>query len=55
MIYKKYFIECPVGYYGDNCSLHCPPLTYGNHCAEYCSCSSTLCHHVYGCNIKTGW
>ena len=55
MIYKEYFIECPAGYYGDNCSFPCPALSYGSGCAEQCSCSSESCHHVYGCNINTGW
>ena len=54
MIYKEYFIECPVGYYRDNCSLPCPPTTYGIYCAEHCSCSSTSCHHVYGCTVTEG-
>ena len=55
MIYKEYFIECPPGYYGDNCSFPCPALSYGSGCVEQCSCSSESCHHVYGCNINTGW
>ena len=49
-----YFIACPAGYYGDNCSLPCPPRTYEGNCAEQCSCSSTSCHHVYGCNVTEG-
>ncbi|XP_078341817.1 uncharacterized protein LOC111106290 isoform X2 [Crassostrea virginica] len=53
MFVKEYFIECPAGYYGDNCSFPCPALSYGSGCAEQCSCSSESCHHVYGCNINT--
>ena len=48
------FIDCPVGYYGDNCSFSCPVPTDGNGCAETCSCSNASCHHVYGCNLTTG-
>ena len=50
-----WFIECPAGYYEDDYSLPCPPPTYGGNCAEQCSCSSTSCHHVYGCNEPAGW
>ncbi|XP_078339484.1 uncharacterized protein LOC111108071 [Crassostrea virginica] len=46
--------ECPAGYYGVNCSFPCPPTTYGSNCAEQCSCSSTSCHHVYGCKVTEG-
>ena len=49
------FIECPAGYYKENCSLPCPPPTYGHNCAEECSCSRASCHHVYGCNETAGW
>ena len=48
------FIDCPVGYYGDNCSFSCPAPTDGNGCAETCSCSNASCHQVYGCNLTTG-
>ena len=52
---KVWFIECPVGYYGVDCSVPCPLPTYGRFCAEHCSCSSASCHHVYGCNETAGW
>ena len=49
-----YFLECPAGYYGVNCSIHCSPQTYGINCDKECSCSSASCHHVYGCNVIEG-
>ena len=46
----EYFIECPNGTYGTNCTNICPPSTYGRFCAGKCNCSNSLCHHVYGCS-----
>lgn len=50
--YTVHSTECPVGYYGDNCSLSCPAQSYD--WAEQCSCSHAACHNVYGCNM-IGW
>ena len=55
MTYKLTFIDCPVGYYGDNCSFSCPATKYGNGCAETCACTNASCHHIYGCNMTTGF
>lgn len=41
------YIDCPVGYYGDNCSEICPTPHYGLKCGKQCDCLS--CHHIYGC------
>nr|XP_022296798.1 platelet endothelial aggregation receptor 1-like isoform X3 [Crassostrea virginica] len=51
---KKPYIECPAGYFGDNCSSSCPPPTYGDGCAEHCSCSHASCHHIFGCSVTKG-
>lgn len=41
--------ECPIGYFGNNCSQKCIPPTYGVLCGKECTnCSS--CHHELGCN-----
>ncbi|XP_052677345.1 protein draper-like [Crassostrea angulata] len=42
-------IECPAGYYNDNCSDVCPAPLYGLLCAQKCDC--VPCHHVYGCSL----
>ena len=52
MIYKVYFIECPVGNNGENVFF---PLKYGIHFAKECFYSSASCHYIYVCNIKTDW
>lgn len=45
------FIECPVGYFGENCTNICPPSYYGHMCVQKCKCSP--CHHIYGCVSTT--
>ena len=45
------YTDCPPGLAGDNCSDPCPYPRYGALCNDTCDCSSSLCHHVYGCNI----
>lgn len=45
----KYFIECPNGTYGQNCTQICQPSFYGKLCSEKCDCTNSSCHHVYGC------
>ncbi|XP_052679505.1 multiple epidermal growth factor-like domains protein 10 [Crassostrea angulata] len=42
--------ECPIGYFGYNCSQKCTPPTYGVLCSKECiNCSP--CHHEVGCNL----
>lgn len=43
------YVECPAGYYNDNCSDVCPAPLYGLLCAQKCDC--VPCHHVYGCSL----
>ena len=45
-----FFIVCPDGFFGDNCSVSCFFPQYGSLCNETCNCSNAFCHHVYGCN-----
>lgn len=50
-----YFIDCPIGYFGKNCSEKCSPPGYGELCSQTCDCVS--CHHIFGCNeteVTTG-
>lgn len=61
MIYvvKKYhaylsvyqFIECSIGYSGDNCSVVCPSDSYGKLCSQTCDSHCISCHHIFGCNV----
>lgn len=44
-----FFLACPAGYFGWNCSNVCNSPHYGIGCAERCECDP--CHHVYGCNL----
>lgn len=39
--------ECPVGYFGDNCTNICPSSYFGRLCVHECECSP--CHYIYGC------
>lgn len=43
--------DCPIGYFGDNCSDICTPPSFGLFCAQKCSCLE--CHHIFGCNFTT--
>lgn len=43
------FVECPVGYFGQNCSVICSWPNYGALCSKVCECQP--CHHAYGCNL----
>lgn len=43
------FLECPIGYYRDNCSEKCNPPTYGEECQYICGCPNDECHFVFGC------
>ncbi|XP_062575760.1 uncharacterized protein LOC134237637 isoform X2 [Saccostrea cucullata] len=43
-------IECPPGYYDNNCSKPCPPGYFGRRCVSRCTCNLTLCNSVTGCS-----
>lgn len=45
-----YFIGCPAGFCGDNCTTSCPYPSYGAFCNETCDCLKLSCHHIHGCN-----
>lgn len=45
------FIECSVGYSGDNCSVVCPSDSYGELCSQTCDSHCISCHHIFGCNV----
>lgn len=45
-----HFIDCSVGFVGDNCTTSCSYPSYGALCNETCDCLKSSCHHVYGCN-----
>lgn len=47
--YYFFFLACPAGYFGWNCSNECNSPNYGIGCVERCECDP--CHHVYGCNL----
>ena len=48
-IYIDYFVDCSVGYYGQNCSLQCPFNTYGKQCQMFCECPEDSCNFAAGC------
>nr|XP_034306497.1 uncharacterized protein LOC117682615 isoform X2 [Crassostrea gigas] len=39
--------ECPIGYFGVDCSVPCDQSFYGKLCSLRCGCLK--CHHIYGC------
>ncbi|XP_052680044.1 uncharacterized protein LOC128160742 [Crassostrea angulata] len=43
--------ECPLGYFGDNCTNICPSSYYGRLCFHKCKCLP--CHHIYECVSTT--
>lgn len=43
------FIECPPGYFGENCSEMCEHPTFGKGCAHQCSCEKHLSNFMHGC------
>lgn len=50
-LYVYQFIECSVGYSGDNCSVVCPSDSYGKLCSQTCDSHCISCHHIFGCNV----
>lgn len=44
-------LECPAGYFGDNCTDICLSSYYGRYCVQKCKCIP--CHHIYGCVFST--
>lgn len=44
-----FFLGCPSGYYGSNCSNSCRYPSYGVECQEECHCLKKACDHVIGC------
>uniref|UniRef100_A0A8W8LTU3 TNFR-Cys domain-containing protein n=1 Tax=Magallana gigas TaxID=29159 RepID=A0A8W8LTU3_MAGGI len=49
--YLLIIVDCPVGYFGVNCSDKCTPPSYGVHCSQVCECSP--CDHAFGCILNT--
>lgn len=45
-------VECPAGYFGQNCSDRCPWPTYGGWCNQTCACAT--CDHILGCMTTKG-
>lgn len=45
-------VECPAGYFGQNCSDRCPWPTYGSWCNQTCACAT--CDHILGCMTTKG-
>lgn len=39
LFFNIFFIECPAGTFGDNCSTMCPDNYFGRFCDEECHCS----------------
>ncbi|XP_062605271.1 uncharacterized protein LOC134267067 [Saccostrea cucullata] len=47
-------LDCPLGYYGDNCSAPCSRGSYGKLCSRTCQkCPRELCDRVTGCPKTT--
>lgn len=44
-----YVLECPLGYFLNNCSIKCSPPNYGEECQSLCQCPFEECH------FATGW
>ena len=41
---------CPLGYFGNNCSVQCPHPSFGLFCGETCNCSQSECDPALGCS-----
>lgn len=54
-----YVLECPLGYFLNNCSTKCRAPTYGEECQSLCQCPNVDCHYATGCpqyvHISTGY
>nr|XP_022325879.1 uncharacterized protein LOC111125923 isoform X2 [Crassostrea virginica] len=48
---------CPLGYFGNNCSVQCPGRSFGLFCGETCNCSKSECNPALGClsEMSTHW
>ena len=44
-----YIKACPLGYFGNNCSVQCPGRSFGLFCGETCNCSKSECNPALGC------
>lgn len=44
-------IECPIGFYGPNCSKPCRNPNYGSGCQRMCRCNETDCNNILGCTV----
>nr|XP_022325886.1 uncharacterized protein LOC111125927 isoform X2 [Crassostrea virginica] len=42
-------LPCPIGYFGNNCSVQCPHPSFGLFCGETCNCSQSDCDPSFGC------
>lgn len=47
-----YFVDCPLGYFGYNCSQKCSPPQYGNFCTQICEQGCRECHYREGCTLR---
>lgn len=47
---NNFVIECPVGYYSENCSEKCMYPSYGEECQGECHCSQPMCNFITGCS-----
>lgn len=46
-------IDCPLGFYGINCSSPCRYPNFGNRCQQDCShCEQEVCNASFGCLTK---
>lgn len=46
-----YFVHCPSGYFGINCSEKCEPPSYGFICCHVCAPDCQKRHHIAGCTL----
>nr|XP_022286689.1 endothelial cell-specific molecule 1-like [Crassostrea virginica] len=46
---KDECIECPIGFFWENCSKPCPYPLFGAKCHQTCICTQELCDTVNGC------
>lgn len=47
-----FFIDCPIGYFRNNCSSPCRYPNYGKDCQQDCShCKEDACNSTFGCPI----